>query len=113
MTDIVQTLAERNQRYGDFKGHAEIAQAIKRAMKNGKNWDELPESMQESLEMIAHKIGRIINGDPAYADSWHDIAGYAKLIEDEIKTGLHASVGSIDAYGMTAEKGIFGDIRLS
>ena len=34
--------------------------------------------------MILHKIGRILNGDPNYADSWHDIAGYAKLVEDEL-----------------------------
>jgi len=38
-------------------------------------------SHREALEMIAHKIGRILNGDPNYADSWHDIAGYAKLAE--------------------------------
>ena len=34
--------------------------------------------------MIFHKIGRIVNGDPNYADSWHDIAGYAKLVEDRL-----------------------------
>lgn len=35
--------------------------------------------------MIAGKIARIINGDPNYVDSWHDIAGYATLIEQELK----------------------------
>ena len=34
--------------------------------------------------MIAHKLGRIVNGDPNYADSWDDIAGYAKLVSDEL-----------------------------
>lgn len=34
--------------------------------------------------MIAHKLGRIINGDPNYSDSWHDIAGYAKLVADRL-----------------------------
>ena len=38
----------------------------------------------EALDMIAHKIARIINGDPDYADSWHDIAGYAKLVADRL-----------------------------
>lgn len=37
--------------------------------------------------MIQHKIGRILNGDPAYADSWHDIAGYATLVEKECDGG--------------------------
>jgi len=35
--------------------------------------------------MIAHKIGRIINGDPDYDDSWVDIAGYAKLVSDRLQ----------------------------
>jgi hypothetical protein len=36
------------------------------------------------LDMICHKIGRIINGDPDYADSWHDIAGYAQLVANRL-----------------------------
>jgi hypothetical protein len=35
--------------------------------------------------MIAHKIGRILNGDPDYIDSWDDIAGYAKLVADRLR----------------------------
>jgi hypothetical protein len=34
--------------------------------------------------MICHKLGRIAAGDIDYADSWHDIAGYAKLVEDRL-----------------------------
>ena len=34
--------------------------------------------------MIAHKMGRILNGDPSYIDSWTDIVGYAKLIETDL-----------------------------
>ena len=39
----------------------------------------------EALDMILHKIARIANGDPNYADSWIDIAGYAKLISDRLE----------------------------
>jgi hypothetical protein len=35
--------------------------------------------------MVVHKIGRILNGDPHYADSWVDIAGYAKLVADRLE----------------------------
>ena len=38
----------------------------------------------EALHMIAHKIGRIINGDADYVDSWHDIAGYAQLVANRL-----------------------------
>lgn len=37
--------------------------------------------MKEALEMIQTKVGRILTGDPTHRDSWHDIAGYAVLIE--------------------------------
>ena len=53
-------------------------------MRNTDNWDRLTCSQKESLEMVVHKIARILNGDPNYADSWHDIAGYATLIDQEL-----------------------------
>ena len=80
--DIDATLAERGRRYGEFPGHARITQDIKRAMIGSGRWHLLNDSQRESLEMIAHKIGRILNGDPNYHDSWHDIVGYAKLVAD-------------------------------
>ena len=45
----------------------------------------LKADQQEALEMILHKIARIVNGDPDYADSWVDIAGYAKLVADRLE----------------------------
>jgi hypothetical protein len=85
--DIVATLTERGNRYGKFSGHAQVTQEIKRVMSRhaaalNKTFTD---SQWEALEMIAHKIGRIINGDPDYADSWVDIAGYAKLVADELE----------------------------
>lgn len=41
--------------------------------------------MCEALEMIAHKIARICNGDPNYADNWVDIAGYATLVANRLE----------------------------
>lgn len=81
MGDIDNTLAERGKRYGDFSEHAEISQSIRRAMIDGPQWDSLTDDKVEALNMIAHKIGRILNGDPEYDDSWRDIAGYARLAE--------------------------------
>lgn len=34
--------------------------------------------------MIFNKVARILNGNPNYADSWVDIAGYAKLVSDRL-----------------------------
>lgn len=84
MTDtITATLTERGRRYGVFSSHAQITQALKTAMRQG-NWQRLSDDQKECLEMIAHKIGRILNGDPDYDDNFLDIAGYAKLVADRL-----------------------------
>lgn len=79
------TLAERGSRYGSFPAHARITQAIKAAMADTPNWPTLAADQREALEMTAHKIGRILNGDPDYHDSWHDIIGYVKLVADRLE----------------------------
>lgn len=95
MTDnITETLQERGKRYGSFTGHARITQDLKRVIAEhtplsrtrvgGLQGDHLAADQQEALDMICHKIGRILNGDPDYADSWHDIAGYAQLVADRL-----------------------------
>jgi hypothetical protein len=83
--DIDNTLSQRNKTYGDFTEHAKITQNIKRAFYDSPNWSDLSDDKREALEMVAHKIGRILNGDPNYKDSWHDIIGYTKLIESKLK----------------------------
>ena len=84
-SDVNKTLDERGERYGKFRNHAELSQQLKQAMKEKATWWDLSPSQQESLEMIANKIARILNGDPNYADNWHDIAGYATLIDLQLQ----------------------------
>jgi hypothetical protein len=91
MDKTTEILEERGSRYGDFETHARITQTMKAVMYGNlqgspnTNWNTLSASQTEALEMIAHKIGRILNGDPNYSDSWADIAGYARLISDELE----------------------------
>lgn len=88
--DISETLKERGSNYGDFKRQGAFAQILKDEMRVHPNWDNLSGSQREALEMIQHKISRIINGNPNYADNWHDIAGYATLIEKELEDARSA-----------------------
>lgn len=85
MTDINETLAVRETRYGEYMNVADISQNIKFVMHQTNNWGTLDPDQMESLDMIANKIGRILNGDPNYDDSWHDIAGYATLVADRLR----------------------------
>jgi hypothetical protein len=83
---LVSVLEERGGRYGCFVDHAAVSQRLKRVV-----WEELAtrdkqlaSDQLEALEMIMHKIGRIINGDADYDDSWRDIAGYSMLVCDRL-----------------------------
>lgn len=82
--DISVTLQERGKRYGSFKDQAVIAQGLKDVMQRTSNWVGLSPDKKECLDMLANKIGRILNGDPEYRDSWHDMAGYSKLVADTL-----------------------------
>lgn len=83
--DIHGVLAQRGSSYGEFENHAEIAQHLKQIMYNTPGWKKLPWIMREALEMVMHKVARILNGDPMYDDSWIDIIGYVQLVINWIK----------------------------
>lgn len=79
---IEATLTERGSRYGDFESVAGTTRALMRVLGNGDTFEELSAAQYEALHMICSKMARIVNGDPDYKDNWHDIGGYAKLIEN-------------------------------
>jgi ribose 1,5-bisphosphokinase PhnN len=86
MSDIENILSEREQRYGSFKAVSETVQAVKdilasRVAERGVRWSP---GATEAREMIAHKLGRVVNGDWRYVDTWKDIAGYALLVVAEL-----------------------------
>ena len=78
------TIIERGERYGCFKDGASVMQTLKSIVHDEVGWKNLNSSQREAMDMILHKIGRIVNGDPDYDDSWHDIAGYATLIVKQL-----------------------------
>lgn len=86
-TGVDAILALRGSRYGTFVGHAKVTQDLKDMIASHLLARDkvLAPDQQEALDMICHKIGRIINGDENYDDSWVDIAGYAKLVADRLQ----------------------------
>lgn len=87
--DVGAILEERGSRYGAFDEHARITQNIKRAMADSPNWASLRDDAREALEMVAHKIGRMLNGDPEYIDNVVDIIGYMQLVLDRIEKDVN------------------------
>lgn len=86
MSSVESTLKERGSRYGDFKDQAHLAVIFKETMRCY-GWEKLAPFQKQALDTIVEKISRILSGDPNYADNWHDIQGYAKLVEDRLDNG--------------------------
>jgi hypothetical protein len=54
-------------------------------MRAAPNWSTLDSDIKQALTVIADKIARILNGDSHYIDNYHDIQGYAKLVETRLQ----------------------------
>ena len=86
---IADLLAERGKTHGDYAVRAQITQDIKKVLHGSPNWQptskrHLSPMQKETLEMIAHKMGRILAGNPDEPDHWADIAGYAELVHTRL-----------------------------
>ena len=77
---VENTLKDRESKYGSFKDMAEIYDRLSDAFA-GVN---LTAAQGVAIDMICVKLARIATGDPSLVDNWHDIAGYATLVEKEI-----------------------------
>lgn len=84
---VEKTLEERSARYGTFYNHATISQSLQDVMRSQGNWDFLDVDERQALTTIADKIARILNAPAGtiYSDSFHDIAGYALLVDKRLK----------------------------
>ena len=86
-TSVDNVLNDRAKDYGKFIEGAEIMQMLKRLVHNyiEDRGTPLAFDQREAIDMIIHKMGRIINGNPDKVDHWVDIAGYAKLVADRLE----------------------------
>jgi hypothetical protein len=89
----MEVLKERENRYGEFVSNAKFTHFVKEEMRRSPSWQKMYVDQREALDMIAHKMARILNGDPDYADSWVDIAGYATLVANRLTNSEHQTHG--------------------
>ena len=78
--EVRELLNVREDMYGQYSVVSQISQDIKKVMKDSPNYKVMPAFARESLDMIANKIARILNGNYYHEDSWRDISGYAQLV---------------------------------
>ena len=83
--EIEAILRDRQKTHGDWYTNATFSREIKTVvlhaiqLRRTRSYEGFTDNQLEALDMIAHKLGRILAGDAAYEDHWLDIAGYAVL----------------------------------
>lgn len=82
MEQLTETLAKRGNVHGNFVETSGAYEALTYALENSINWRTMRPEHKRALRMIIEKISRIVGGDPDFPDHWHDIAGYATLIDN-------------------------------
>jgi hypothetical protein len=78
-------LEDRKQTHGSFYEHSRVTQEMKKAFhdavmrRTSRKQTPLKKCHLEAAEMILHKLGRIVSGNPMEEDHWKDIEGYARI----------------------------------
>ena len=78
------TIDERQRQYGDIAETASIDMVLNNVMRDTDGWEDLSNIQVHCLNQINVKIARILNKGQNHKDNWHDIQGYAKLVEDSL-----------------------------
>lgn len=99
---------EREATHGHYADSAELAQKLKKLVRENRDAWRRTAAQNEALDMILFKVARIVTGDPNHVDHWRDVAGYAELVMRELgavepckpaasnKTSLHTKGASVD-----------------
>ncbi len=83
MSELKETLEERKSVYGDYSKLSELRASIMTGIANqyeAHHEKPMPEEDYLCITDIVNKLCRIAI-TPDHIDSWHDIAGYATIIE--------------------------------
>lgn len=81
--EVKEILEQRGNNYGTYEDNSRFTQQLKQHVRAFETWPQLTYSQKESVDMIIHKVSRIVNGDYKWLDSWYDIIGYAQLVVDQ------------------------------
>jgi len=101
-------IKERGKIYGDFKDIANISQKIKAMYYLHSN--ESDPVINEGIDMIIHKLTRIINGGSKYIDNFRDLSAYAQLIIDYLENQSEEALDSVVMY-KEKKNGTWSDLR--
>lgn len=81
---VVATIKARHSTHGDFSEQSKFCMQLCELFISHPGWPLLDPEHKHALLMICVKMSRLMSGNPNVADHWHDIAGYAALVENKI-----------------------------
>ena len=94
MSSVEDTLIQRGSVYGEFNNQvhtiAMIVDAMKFAYSQTHNQENPHDTLIVEWHYLAIKLARIA-ANPMYSDSYHDLAGYATLMERERSRGAKST----------------------
>lgn len=82
--DVEAILEQRGEEYGEYSDIASVAQGLKINARAAVGYNRLSYDQAEAVDMVLHKLARILNGNPNHRDSWQDMIGYLKLVEERL-----------------------------
>jgi len=94
-------LLERPSKHGEFTENSRATWEIMRSLQRERNWATLKDEQRHALYMIAHKMARIVAGDPNEHDHWDDIMGYASCVVTRLRKPVKPYDGN-DIYSALA-----------
>lgn len=87
MSEVKETLKERGKVYGDYKGGSEFRANVMELISDRYakvNHGGMPAIHMVYVYDIVNKLSRLAV-TPYHIDTWHDIAGYATLVEKALR----------------------------
>lgn len=110
--DVAALLTERKTTHGEYRDDARAAMRLKDNLADeinrrvARGQTPLVDIQRHALDMILHKIARIVTGDAWFKDHWDDIAGYATLVAARIEPPEdHQNERPLNGADVLAEKG--------
>ena len=80
MTSFDEEIRTKTTSHGHFDDTSRISQALKTAVRAGRNWESMPVGAKEALEHTMTLIARIVCGDATEPKHWNNAAGYLRLV---------------------------------
>ena len=82
--NVIETIKARHATHGNYADQSRLFVSLTEVLLNDPGWQMLSDEQKLAMMMFCVKMSRIMSGNPNVADHWHDIAGYAALVENKI-----------------------------